>query len=74
MDRVRVLLQKSNSSELKIMHLRYRAEDESWDIDLKLEGMSEEEIAWFSANLQTMMYLWYKVWGKDTTYSDLRDD
>ena len=56
------------------MHLRYKAEDESWDIDLRLEGMSDAEIAWFSAHLQTMVMLWMKIHGREALYEDLRED
>ena len=37
------------------MHLRYTAVDKSWDLDLKLEGFTDEQIAYLRIVLQKEM-------------------
>ena len=36
-------------------HLRYKATDESWDLDLKLEGFTEEQERYWSLVIQKEM-------------------
>ncbi len=45
-------------------HLRYKATDDSFDIDLRLEGMSEEEQSFWSIWLQSQMQLWIKLFDR----------
>ena len=39
------------------MHLRYIATDKRWDIDLKLEGLSEEQESYWALVLQRELAL-----------------
>ena len=40
---------------ITMTHLKYRATDESWDLDLKLEGFTEEQERYWSLVLQKEM-------------------
>ena len=45
-------------------HLRYKATDDSFDIDLRLEGMDEEEKSFWSAWLHLATIQWMKLFNK----------
>jgi hypothetical protein len=46
------------------MHLRYKAIDDSFDIDLRLEGMNEEEISLWRAWLHLITIQWMKLFDR----------
>ena len=53
-----------NGGDRTVTHLRYKATDNSFDIDLHLEGMNEEETHFWSAWLQLITIQWMKLFNR----------